>query len=286
MPKPLGGARDRAYAEVIGDPIAHSLSPLIHGRWIEALGLEADYRRTLVAGADLAGYLAARRADPDWRGCSVTAPHKVAIIPLLDRLTPAAERIGAVNCVFREGGALVGDNKDFDGIAAALGSADLAGRKAVIIGAGGAAAPAVDYLLEREGSEIVLLVRDPSKAAHLIGRAPDRIRAEPMGSAAAAIAGAAAIINATPLGMNGAPPVPRSVLDGLATAAAGATVLDMVYRPEKTPLLAAAETAGLHPVGGLAMLVGQARPAFARFFGLAAPADDDQELRHAVGLGA
>ena len=119
MPKPLGGARDRAYAEVIGDPIVHSLSPLIHGRWIEALGLEADYRRTLVAGADLAGYLAARRVDPDWRGCSVTAPHKVAIIPLLDRLTPAAERIGAVNCVFREGDALVGDNKDFDGIAAA-----------------------------------------------------------------------------------------------------------------------------------------------------------------------
>src|SRR3712207_4413624 len=105
-----------AYAEVIGDPIAHSLSPLIHNRWIAALGLAAEFRRTRVAAEELPTFLASRRVDACWRGCNVTAPHKIAILRLLDRLTPAAERIGAVNCVFRDGAQLVGDNKDVDGI--------------------------------------------------------------------------------------------------------------------------------------------------------------------------
>ena len=108
------------YAEVIGDPIGHSKSPIIHKYWLERLAIEGDYRKTMVAGADLPAFTAARRRDPDWRGCNVTIPHKQAIIPLLDRVDRGAETIGAVNCVVREGSVLAGYNTDVDGIAAAL----------------------------------------------------------------------------------------------------------------------------------------------------------------------
>jgi len=259
-----------SYAEVIGDPIAHSLSPAIHGRWIDALGLDARYDRTRVTSEELSVFLAARRNDPAWRGCNVTAPHKIAIAKLVDRLAPAAARIGAVNCIYRDGDALVGDNTDLAGIATALAGADIADRKAVIIGAGGAAAPAVDHLLEQGVGEVVLLVRHPARAQTLRLRAPDRIRTAPFDGEE--IAGASVIINATPLGLEGGRPMPDSILAALATAAPGATVLDMVYRPERTPLLAAAEAAGHRAAGGMVMLVGQARPAFELFFGRAAPA--------------
>lgn len=258
------------WAEVIGDPIAHSLSPALHRSWIEALGLKARYERSHVAAEELKPFLAQRRTDPDWRGCNVTAPHKRAVLGLVDRLTPAAERIGAANCIYRDGDLLVGDNTDVAGIAAALADIEIAGTKTVILGAGGAAAPAVDHLLSRGAGQIVLLARDPAKAEPLRGRAPNRISAAPFGGKA--LADASIIINATPLGMTGAPPLPTAILHALPSAVAGAAVLDMVYRPERTPLLAAAEAAGLRAVGGLTMLVGQARPSFELFFGRRAPA--------------
>ena len=97
----------RAYAEVIGDPIVQSKSPTIHGFWLGKLGIDADYRACHVTAEGLADYVASRRADPDWRGCNVTMPHKQAIMPLLDRIDPEAARIGAVNTVvFRDGRAI------------------------------------------------------------------------------------------------------------------------------------------------------------------------------------
>lgn len=270
MPDAFDCAEDRPYAEVIGDPIAHSLSPGIHNRWIEALGLNAHYRATRVSADELISFLDKRRPDPDWRGCNVTSPHKQSVAKLVDRLTPAAERIGAANCVFRKGGALVGDNTDIFGLAAALGGAEIAGRKAVILGAGGAAAPALDHLLDQGAAEIVLLARNPDRAAPLQYRAAERARVAPF--AAEGIAGASVVINATPLGLEGGLPMPTSVLDALPSAGPGALVLDMVYHPERTPLLAAAEAAGLRTVTGLTMLIAQARPAFELFFGRAAPA--------------
>lgn len=258
------------WAEVIGDPIAHSLSPAIHSRWIEALGMNARYRAMRVSADELIPFLDHRRRDPDWCGCNVTAPHKQAVAKLMDRLTPAAERIGAVNCVFREDAALVGGNTDIFGVAAALGGAEIAGRKAVILGAGGAAAPAVDHLLAQGAAEIVLLVRDPDRAAPLRRRAPDRIRAALF--AREEIAGASVVINATPLGLDGGTPMPAEFLAALPSAAPGATLLDMIYCPQRTPLLAAAEAAGLRTSTGMVMLVGQARPSFELFFGQPAPA--------------
>src|SRR4051812_14114027 len=119
------------YAEVIGDPIAHSKSPAIHSFWLKKLGLEGTYSATLVT--DLNAYFAARGGDPDWRGCNVTAPHKQAVIPFLDETSP----VGAVNCIMRDGGRLVGLNTDVDGLEEALSGADRS--RIVLIGAGGAA---------------------------------------------------------------------------------------------------------------------------------------------------
>ena len=94
------------YAEVIGDPVAHSRSPLIHKFWLERLGIEGDYRATRATAGELPAYLAARRSDPDWRGCNVTMPHKQAILPLLDDV---ADDLRAVNCVLPRSGRLVGN---------------------------------------------------------------------------------------------------------------------------------------------------------------------------------
>jgi len=244
------------YAEVIGNPIAHSKSPAIHRFWLKKLGLDGDYQATLVT--DLDAYFEARRGDPDWRGCNVTAPHKEAVIPLLDE----AGTIGAVNCIVREGDRLLGLNTDVEGIVEALAGADRT--RVVLIGAGGAAKAARTAL--PDAGEIVNLTRQNIDKTELIS-------------------GATLIINATPLGMAHAGRMPAKLLATLPSAAPGATVLDMVYEPLDTPLLRAARAAGLRGVDGLAMLIGQARRAFQLFFGAEPPAEHDAELRLLLSKG-
>jgi len=244
------------YAEVIGDPIAHSKSPAIHNFWLECLGLEAAYRATLVT--DLNAYFDARRGDPDWRGCNITAPHKQAAIPLLDEASP----IGAVNCVVRDGDRLIGLNTDVDGVNEAIAGADLG--RIVMIGAGGAA-KAVRAALGPD-RDIVSITRRNIDDTGLI-------------------AGATLIINATPLGMNHARPMPEALLAALPSAAPCATAFDMVYQPLDTPFLQAARAAGLRSVDGLTMLIGQARVAFRLFFGAEPPAEHDAQLRHLLIKG-
>jgi shikimate dehydrogenase len=244
------------YAEVIGNPIAHSKSPAIHRFWLKKLGLEGDYRPILVT--DLKAYFEARRGDPQWRGCNVTAPHKEAVIPFLDE----ASAIGAVNCIVREGDRLIGLNTDLDGIAEALAGADRT--RVVLIGAGGAAKAARAALAD--AGEIISITRQNIENNELIS-------------------GATLIINATPLGMAHAGPMPAGLLAALPSAAPQATVLDMVYEPLDTPLLEAARAAGLRPVDGLAMLIGQARHAFRLFFGAETPAEHDSELKALLSAG-
>jgi shikimate 5-dehydrogenase len=185
------------YAEVIGDPIAQSKSPLIHRRWLEQLGLEGDYRAALVGADGLAGYLADRRQDPDWRGSNVTIPHKQKVIALLDCIEPGAKAIGAVNCISPEGGILVGRNTDIEGVAAALGGTSLHGRKAALIGAGGGARAAFRYFVEQGVENIAIVVRDPARAAAFIEEAEGaRVEIHPIDACEPAFAGAAAIVNA------------------------------------------------------------------------------------------
>lgn len=267
------------FAEVIGEPIGQSKSPIIHAYWLDRVGIAGDYRRTEVAVSELHDFLDRRRSDPDWRGCNVTIPHKQNVIASLDRLDPGSRAIGAVNCVVPEGAGLVGHNTDIDGVAAALNSAELRGRKAVLIGAGGGARAVVAYLAKRGARSIAIVARDPAKAEALRALAPDTaIDIVDFDRADLVLGGAAAIVNASPLGMEGAERMQQSLLDAVLRHAVGVIIFDLVTTPAQTDFLAAGQAGGGQAVDGLTMLVGQAARAFELFFRAPAPAPD-QYLR-------
>jgi shikimate dehydrogenase len=274
------------YAEVIGDPIAHSKSPIIHKHWLKLAGIDADYRATHVKPDELAAYVAARRTDPDWRGTNVTIPHKQAVIPFLNRLDPAAEKIGAVNAIRPEQGDLVGYNTDFGGflepLRPALARQHLF-RMARIFGAGGAAR-AIALALWSEGFTIVIAARNPDQARALRASfnpddsliAPLSHFAEPTDFAWDDRSGIYdLVVNTTSLGMKGNPPLEVD----FSHVPPGATVYDIVYAPLETPLLAEAKARGHRTIDGLAMLIGQAAEAFELFFGIPAPRQADGQLR-------
>ncbi|MED5544168.1 MAG: shikimate dehydrogenase [Pseudomonadota bacterium] len=276
------------YAEVIGDPIAQSKSPVIHGFWIEKLGLSARYDHCHVRLEDLEDYLARRRADPLWRGCNVTMPHKLAVMPLLDRLEPIAEAIGAVNTIVREDdGTLTGTNTDAPGflepLRATLDKTHLF-RMARVLGTGGAAR-AIVAALAREHFTIVLAGRNPEKARAMLDEldpegehhaiALDHF-ADPTDFAFDDRQGCFdLIVNASPLGMTGQP----SLAFDFSHAPPASVVYDIVTSPLETDFLKAAQEAGFATVDGLSMLIGQADVAFERFFGAKPPREDDKELR-------
>jgi shikimate dehydrogenase len=277
-----------AYAEVIGDPIAQSKSPAIHTFWLEKLGIDARYDRFLVPSEQLADYLAGACADANWRGCNVTMPHKQAVIPLLDRLHPLVERIGAANTVVREAdGSLTGYNTDVAGflepLRPLLEDRHLF-RMARVLGTGGAARAIVAALAD-ENMVIVLAGRDPAKARALLDEldpggdhhATDLAHfAEPTDFAFDDRDGCLdLIVNASPLGMAGQPPLAFD----LSHAPPGSVVYDIVTHPADTALLQSARAAGLRTVDGLAMLIGQAAVAFEKFFSVHAPREHDAELR-------
>lgn len=278
----------RPYAEVIGDPIAQSKSPAIHGFWLDKLGIDADYRACHVRPDELEAYIAQRRADPAWRGCNVTMPHKQAVMPLLDRIDPEAARVGAVNTVVPGGdGILTGFNTDVAGflepLQPLLAQAHLF-RMARVFGAGGAARAIVAALAEA-GFAVVLAARDPAKARALLdelGRGNDN-HAVPLAHFAPPTDFAFddregicdLVVNASPLGMAGHAPLD---LD-FSHVPPGSVVYDIVTHPLDTPLLIAARERGFATVDGLAMLIGQAAVAFEKFFGQPAPRQHDAELR-------
>jgi len=281
------------YAEVIGDPIAQSKSPAIHNYWLGQLGLAAEYRACHVTAAGLGDYLARRREDPDWRGCNVTMPHKQAVIPLLDRLDPLAERIGAVNTIVREDdGSLTGWNTDAEGFLEPLRpllARQHLFRMARVLGTGGAAR-AIVAALAREHVVIVLAGRDQAKARALLDEldpggehhAADLAHfADPTDFAFDDRAGCFdLIVNASPLGMAGQPPLAFN----FSHAPPGSVVYDIVTHPLDTDFLRSARAAGLRTIDGLAMLIGQAAAAFEKFFGVAPPREEgDAQLRRLLG---
>lgn len=269
----------RPYAEVIGDPIAQSKSPLIHGFWLGKLGIEADYRACHVRDDELTDYFDSRRADPHWRGCNVTIPHKLAVLALIGDADEAARSVGAANTVYRHAGRLLTTNTDIDGILGAL-PEDLMppGAQACIFGTGGAARAAYAACQRRGVSHVrssarnLVAGRDLLSHFRLDGQAcllddADNIQTSQV------------IINATSLGMVGQQPMPQAVLEHLRRPLPEAVVFDMVYAPLETELLKAGRAAGLRVVDGLAMLIGQAAVAFERFFGRSPPREHDDELR-------
>jgi shikimate dehydrogenase len=277
------------YAEVIGDPIAHSKSPLIHGFWLDKLGIQARYERAHIKAESLAGYLAARRADPAWRGCNVTIPHKEAVGPFLDNIDPVAAKIGAVNTVTRsKDGALTGYNTDGAGFLEPLRpllSDRHLFRMARIIGAGGAAR-AIVHALAGEGFTNAIIARDAQKALALLRetdpKAGDEMVAtlsswaEPIDFAWDDRSGVLdVVVNATSLGMKGCP----ALNIDFSHVPTNAVIYDIVYAPLETPLLAQARRRGFRTIDGLEMLVGQAAVAFEKFFSKSAPRQHDVELR-------
>jgi shikimate dehydrogenase len=261
------------YADVIGDPISHSKSPLIHGFWLEALGIGADYRATHVTPDDLAAFLEGRAADPDWRGCNVTVPHKIAALDHVADPGNVRTSIGAVNTIFRQAdGTLAGTNTDAAGFWAPIADLDLAGQPVTVIGAGGAARAILWALAQVGVGPVTVMNRNPLKAAALLSHFKLKGQALPLGPSAPP---SALLVNASSLGMVGQPPLS---LD-LSALPDHAVVYDIVYAPLETELLAAAGARDLDTVDGLDMLVAQAAAAFAIFFGKDPPRDRDDDLR-------
>lgn len=269
------------WAEVIGRPIGHSLSPAIHGFWLDATGIEGVYEATVLAPPELEPFLVDRRADTAWRGCNVTAPHKEIMLRLLDGLDDAAAAIGAVNCVHRDGPRLIGTNTDVDGIGEALAGLPIRGEAVAVIGAGGAARAAIHWLRQHGAGAISLIVRRPN-AARALG---SEVAVYAIGEAPRAFSSASLIINATPLGLHGGEAMPAPLLDAVADARPGAA-FDMVYLPLETPFLRAARASGARTADGLAMLIGQARRSFTLFFGAEVPLDQDAQLRALLAASA
>lgn len=261
------------YAEVIGDPIAHSKSPTIHRFWLEALGIAGDYRATRVESAALADFVAKRGDDPDWRGCNVTIPHKLAVAELVADPGGVRDTIGAMNTVVRQpDGTVFGTNTDAAGFFAPIAGLDLAGAPVTVVGAGGAAM-AVLFALARAGvGPVTILNRSPLKAAGLLARFGLKGDVQPLAGTAPP---SALVVNASALGMTGQPPLE---LD-LSGQDDDCVVYDLVYAPLETPLLVQARALELETVDGLEMLIGQAAVAFELFFGAEPPRDRDDELR-------
>jgi len=265
MPRPLPAA-----AGIFGWPVAQSKSPRIHRFWLGKLGIDGDYSRFPVHPDNLGAAIKALPAI-GLRGVNVTMPHKAAVMAHLDDLDASARAVGAVNTVHVTAAGLIGHNTDVAGIAEPIARLVLAGRPIVILGAGGAARAAL-VATRNLGATVTLVNRSADRAAALL---VELGIAGTVLSPAAPLPAAALLINATSLGMTGAPPLDID----LAPLANNAHVFDCVYAPLDTPLLQAARARGLATIDGLAMLIGQAATAFTLFYGAPAPRQFDAELR-------
>ena len=261
-------------AGIVGRPVAHSLSPLIHGLWIEALGLDAAYVPFAPQLDDFERFVRGLRGGAI-RGLNVTAPFKERALALADDADPVARDSGAANLLlFHDTGEIEARSTDGLGMLAAFAeqapALDLTAGPAVILGAGGAARSAAAALLDAGAPHIVILNRTAQRAEELVfALKSERLAAHSLGEAEAIFRDAQVLVNAAAGG-------PAPPLDALPQ---GAAVMDMTYRPLDTALLRAARARDLTPVDGLAMLIHQARPSFEAFFGQAPP---DLDVRRAA----
>lgn len=258
-------AAKRAF--VVGWPISHSRSPLIHGHWIDRYSIDARYEVAAVPPEDIDGFFASVRAG-EWCGGNVTIPHKLASLANADTHDDAALAIGAANTIVANGNRLHASNTDAAGFIANLDAAAPAWRKtadlAVVLGAGGAACAIVWALLRQGVDRVRLANRTKARADELAARFGPRIEVIGWDQRHAALTGAGLLVNTTSSGMAG-----MAALDiDLTRLPENATVSDIVYTPLLTPLLAAASARGNTTVDGLGMLLHQAVPGFKAWFGV------------------
>lgn len=264
----MAGSERFRMAGVMGWPVLHSRSPLLHNHWLRRHGLAGVYVPLEIEVKNLA---AALRALPalGFSGCNLTLPHKIEALALVDSVDPVGARIGAINCVVvREGGRLDGFNFDAWGFVESVAERHPAWRAdagpAVVLGAGGGARAIVDGLLQRGAKEIRVVNRTLARAEELRARFGAAIHPTTWDDRERALDGAAMLVNTTTQGMTGQAPLDLA-LDALPKVA---LVSDIVYVPLETKLLAAARARGNPTVDGLGMLLHQARPAFQAWFGI------------------
>ncbi|MBP2229822.1 shikimate dehydrogenase [Azospirillum agricola] len=255
-------------AGVMGWPIGHSRSPRLHGHWLERYGIDGAYVPLAVAPERAEQAIRALPAL-GFRGCNVTVPLKEIAFRTVDRLDDTARRMGAVNTiVVHEDGTLEGGNTDGFGFLESLKAdrPDWCAERgpAVVVGAGGAARAVVVALLDAGAPEVRLINRTDARAEELAADIGGPITVAPWVSRETALEGAALLVNTTTQGMTGQPPLD---LD-LRALPVAAVVNDIVYVPLDTPLLAAARRRGNPVVTGIGMLLHQARPGFAAWFGV------------------
>ena len=276
----MANANDFGIAGLLGWPVAHSRSPVIHNHWLARYGIPGRY---VLFGVPPEKLEAAVRgiAVLGLRGCNVTTPHKQAIFPLLDRVDDLARKIGAINTVVAgSDGSLTGFNNDGNGFVQSVRDAVRSWRPEAgpiaIVGAGGAARAIIASLQAQGAREIRVVNRTRSRADELQAWFGAPVTAVAWDERAAALDGVALLVNATNQGMAGKPALDLA-LDALPPQA---IVADVIYVPPETPLLAAARARGHVTVNGLGMLLNQARPAFSAWFGVMP--DVTPELRAAL----
>lgn len=252
---------------MIGWPIGHSLSPRLHGFWLQHYGIDGAY---IPLAVEPENFERVFRALPGlgFAGVNVTIPHKEAALACSDEADDVAQRIGAANTItVREDGSLLAQNSDAFGFAenlrTSLSDWDPITGPAVVVGAGGAARAVCVALMDMGCPEIRLVNRTPQRAETLTGDLGGTFRILPWAERAAALDDAALLVNTTALGMTGQIALDLD-LDHLPPAA---VVTDIVYTPLETPLLTAAKARGNRIVDGLGMLLHQGRPGFAKWFG-------------------
>ena len=251
---------------IMGHPVAHSRSPMLHGYWLRTLGIEGAYEFADVPPERFEAFFRGLAAN-GFVGGNITIPHKEAAFRLVDRRERSAETIGAVNTVWYENGALVGGNTDWLGIVGSLDEIhpgwDATPGKAVVLGAGGSARASVFAFLER-GYSVALVNRTFARAQKLADEFGPRVSAHEYTALPKLLADADVLINNTSLGQAKFPPLEID----LSPLKRSAIVYDAVYVPLETELLKAAKRIGHRTVGGLSMLLYQAVPGFAHWFGV------------------
>ncbi len=262
---------------LIGDPVAHSVSPVFQQAALDALGLDARYEAWQTPAAALAGRVTSLR-HPDALGANVTVPHKQAVIPLLDAVDEAAGHAGAVNTIVNREGRLTGYNTDIEGFLSALrldGGFEPKGATVAVLGAGGAARAIVWGLVQAGASRVLVLNRTVARAEALVSAMPDgKTAAAPLAGDGEALSKLLTpidlLVNCTTAGML------HAAGEGMLPLAAGLLqpawfVVDIVANPAVTPLLRAAAERGCRTLGGLSMLVRQGARSLELWTGRPAP---------------
>jgi shikimate dehydrogenase len=259
---------------VIGWPVAHSRSPLIHGYWLNKYGIDGSYVRQPVEPGGVAQFLRTMR-DQGFAGCNVTLPHKEAAFAAAAEKRPAARAVEVANTLWFEGDRLIADNTDSPGfmnnLRASAPVLELSGQSVSVLGAGGAARAIVYALLEAGVSEVRTFNRTRSRADAVATYFGARVKALDWSQRGDRSRDAALLVNTTSLGMKGAGALNMEVA-GLDN---NCVVADIVYVPLETPLLAAARARGLTAVDGLGMLLHQAVPGFEKWFGVRPEVTED-----------